>query len=70
MEQYDNSVLLYLFNQKNKKIMKRIDAARQIHALYNSMEARKVKLCTIYRGLVKLANGNYHYCGVGYDYTA
>ena len=50
--------------------MKRIDAARQIHALYNSKEARKVKLCTIYRGLVKLPNGNYHYCGVGYDYTA
>lgn len=50
--------------------MKRIDAARQIHTLYNSMEARKVKLCTIYRGLVKLANGNYHYCGVGYNYTA
>lgn len=49
--------------------MKRIEAARQIHALYNAMESRKISMSTIYRGLTRLENGNYHYCGIGYDYT-
>lgn len=50
--------------------MKRIEAARRIHALYNSMETRKVKLSTIYRHIVRVSDDIYKYYGVGYDYTA
>ena len=49
--------------------MKRIEAAKRIHALYNSMEVRKVKLSTIYRHIVRIDNDFYKYYGVGYDYT-
>lgn len=57
-----------IINQNND--MKRIEAARSIHALYNSMETRKVKLSTIYRHIVRVSDDIYKYYGVGYDYTA
>lgn len=50
--------------------MKRIEAAKRIHALYNSMEVRKVKLSTIYRHIVRVDDDFYKYYGVGYNYTA
>ena len=49
--------------------MTRKEAAMKVLQLYNSMEARPVEFSTIYRGLKRLDNGNWHYCGRGYDYT-
>lgn len=47
----------------------RMQAAKELLPYYNSMEVRKVKLSTIYRKIYRISNGNWHYIGVGYDYT-
>lgn len=46
----------------------RIQAAKELHALYNAMETRKVKLSTIYRRIYMIPGG-WHLNGHGYDYT-
>ena len=48
----------------------RMQAAKELNELYNSMEVRKNKLSTTYRKIYKLDNGNWHLIGHGYDYTA
>jgi len=47
----------------------RMQAAKELLPIYNSMEVRKVKLSTIYRKIHQLCNGNWHCIGAGYDYT-
>lgn len=51
------------------KIMEtKINAAKKLLPVYNSMETRKVKLSTLYRRLYR--SGDVWRCsGVGYDYT-
>jgi len=46
-----------------------MEAAIELNRLYNSMEVRKNKLSTTYKKVYKLANGNWHLVGFGYDYT-
>lgn len=48
----------------------RIQAAKELHALYNAMETRKVKLSTIYRRIYRIPGGNWHLIGRAHDYTA
>ena len=50
--------------------MSRIEAARQLLAIYNAYELRKVKLSTVYRRIYRLPNGNWHLIGRAHDYTA
>jgi len=47
----------------------RIEAAKKLNKLYNSMEVRKNTLSTTYRRIYKLDDGNWHLNGIGYDYT-
>lgn len=49
--------------------MKRKEAAKKIYDLQKNLECKPVALTTVYRKLVKLFNGNWHYSGTGYDYT-
>lgn len=48
--------------------MKRIDAAKEILPLYNSYEARRVALKTIYNKVYK-DGGNWRLIGYAHDYT-
>ena len=50
------------------KFMKKIEAARELHAIYNSYEVRKVKLATILRKMYKWGD-NWRLCGYAHDYT-
>lgn len=52
------------------KAKSRKNAAMEIFNLQKNMEARPVNYATIYKNITKLNNGNWHYCGRGYDYTA
>lgn len=46
----------------------KINAAKKLLPVYNSMESKKVKLSTLYRRLYR--SGDVWRCsGVGYDYT-
>lgn len=48
--------------------MKRIEAAKELNDLFNSMEVRKNKLTTTYKKIWK--DGSiWRLTGVGYDYT-
>lgn len=47
----------------------RIEAAKELHAIYNAMETRKVKLSTIYRRIYRIPGG-WHLIGRAHDYTA
>lgn len=47
----------------------RRQAATEIWKLHNAMK-KPMALSTIYRGIRRLPNGNWHYTGRGYDYTA
>jgi hypothetical protein len=49
--------------------MKRIEAAKEIQAIYNCYEIRKNSLKTIYNKIYKLKNGNWHLTGYAHDYT-
>lgn len=46
----------------------RLQAAMELLPVYNSMEARKIKLQTLYRKMY-VYNGNWRCPGSGYDYT-
>ncbi|WP_314352116.1 hypothetical protein [Segatella oris] len=48
--------------------MKKIEAARELHAIYNGYEVRKVKLATILRKMYKWGD-NWRLCGYAHDYT-
>ena len=48
----------------------RKQAATEIMAVYNALEARKVVFATIYRKICQLPNGNWHLTGHAHDYTA
>jgi hypothetical protein len=58
-----------MLNNLNNKDMKRIEAAKEIQAIYNCYEIRKNSLKTIYNKIYKLKNGNWHLTGYAHDYT-
>ncbi|MDY3936752.1 MAG: hypothetical protein SOZ07_08925 [Prevotella sp.] len=48
--------------------MKKIDAAKELLAIYNSLECRKVKFTTILRKMYR--DGDvWRLCGYAHDYT-
>ena len=57
-----------LDNTVKSSRMKKIEAARELHAIYNSYEVRKVKLATILRKMYKWGD-NWRLCGYAHDYT-
>ena len=57
-----------LDNTVKSSRMKKIEAARELHAIYNSYEIRKVKLATILRKMYKWGD-NWRLCGYAHDYT-
>ena len=48
--------------------MKRIEAAKELNGLFNSMEVRKNKLATTYKK-IWFDGCNWRLIGAGYDYT-
>lgn len=48
----------------------RIEAARELLAIANCYEPRRLKLATVYRKIYRLPNGNWHMTGRAHDYTA
>nr|DAI23276.1 MAG TPA: hypothetical protein [Caudoviricetes sp.] len=56
--------------QKMNKIKTRIEAARELLAVANCYEPRRLKLATVYRKIRRLPNGNWHMTGRAHDYTA
>lgn len=46
----------------------KINAAKKLLPVYNSLEVRKIKLSTLYRKL-RLDGDVYRMSGVGYDYS-
>ena len=57
-----------LDNTVKSSRMKKIEAARELHAIYNSYDVRKVKLATILRKMYKWGD-NWRLCGYAHDYT-
>ena len=57
-----------LDNTVKSSRMKKIEAARELHAIYNGYEVRKVKLATILRKMYKWGD-NWRLCGYAHDYT-
>ena len=57
-----------LDNTVKSSRLKKIEAARELHAIYNSYEIRKVKLATILRKMYKWGD-NWRLCGYAHDYT-
>ena len=57
-----------LDNTVKSSRMKKIEAARELHAIYNSYEVRKVKLATILRKMYKWGD-NWRLCGYAHDFT-
>lgn len=53
-----------------EKRKSRIEAARELLAIANCYEHRRLKLATVYRKIYRLPNGNWHMTGRAHDYTA
>ena len=52
-----------------EKTKTRMEAARELLALANCHEPRRIKFATAYRKIYRLSNGNWHMIGHAHDYT-
>ena len=53
-----------------EKTKTRMESARELLALANCHEPRRMKFSTAYRKIYRLPNGNWHMIGRAHDYTA